>query len=88
MHTRRVGNSCAGAVAFATLITVVSAWTLVHATASIERDPFHFAATMIENGNLSAPQSVTVRGGSVGEGFEHGRPDLLAPAPLCPGTCA
>lgn len=69
------------------MITVVSAWTLVHATASIERDPFDFTATT-EDPNVPDTQTVTVIGGSLGEGSEQDRPDLLAPAPVCPGTCA
>ena len=86
MNRRIPGNCSAGAVTCATTITAVSAWTLVQATAAIDRDPFHLAALM-EKAD-AAPRTVTVIGRSVLEEFEDDRPDLLAPAPICLGTCA
>jgi hypothetical protein len=49
MNTRTVGPSRFTAAAFATLITVFSAWAFVNSTASTERDPFQLAAVAAAN---------------------------------------
>ena len=40
------------AAACAAVITATSAWALVHASASSERDPFQFAAAMAANASV------------------------------------
>jgi hypothetical protein len=37
------------AAAVATVITAIGAWAFVSASASVDRDPFHFAETMAAN---------------------------------------
>jgi len=49
MSTRIVGLNRFVAAAGATVITAVSAWAFVNSTASVDRDPFHFAAVMAAN---------------------------------------
>src|SRR5262249_60723466 len=56
MNTRVVGPSRAFAAVSATVITAVSAWAFVSSTASIERDPFHFASTMAANAKARVAQ--------------------------------
>lgn len=62
MSTRILGLSRFVAAAGATVITAVSAWAFVNSTASIERDPFHFAAVMAANAQvrIARVQSRTV----------------------------
>jgi hypothetical protein len=89
MNPRTVRKGCVGAAACAMVITAVSAWTLVNATASSERDPFHFASIMTENARVRAAESVTLSGDPLPEEVpDDGLPDLLALPPLCPGACA
>jgi hypothetical protein len=49
MNTRVVGPSRVVAAAGAAVITAVGAWAFVTSSASIERDPFHFASIMAAN---------------------------------------
>ena len=56
MKTRFVGPSRCVAAASATVITAVSAWAFVSSSASIERDPFQFAAIMAANGKVHVAQ--------------------------------
>ena len=56
MNTVTAGLSRLAIAACASAITAVSAWAFVDGTASIERDPFHFASTMAANAKVhSAP---------------------------------
>jgi hypothetical protein len=56
MNTRFVGPRRFVAAASATIITAVSAWAFVSSSASIERDPFHFAAIMAANAKVHVAQ--------------------------------
>jgi hypothetical protein len=56
MNTRIVGLRRFVAAASATVITAVSAWAFVSSSASIERDPFQFAAVMAANAKLHVAQ--------------------------------
>ena len=49
MNTRLVAPSRVFAAASAAVITAISAWAFVTSSASIERDPFHFASIMAAN---------------------------------------
>jgi hypothetical protein len=55
MNTR-VGLNHFFAAAGATVITAVGAWAFVSASASTERDPFQFAATMAANSKARVAQ--------------------------------
>ena len=57
MTTRTVGPSRFVAAASATVITAVSAWAFVSSSASIERDPFHFASIMAANARVQIAQA-------------------------------
>jgi hypothetical protein len=57
MNTRVVGPSRLVAAASAAVITAVSAWAFVTSSASIERDPFRFAAIMAANAQVRIAQS-------------------------------
>jgi hypothetical protein len=52
MTTRTVGPSRFVAAASAVVITAVSAWAFVSSSASIDRDPFHFASVMSANAKV------------------------------------
>ena len=56
MTTRAVGPSRFVAAASAAVITAVSAWAFVSSSASIERDPFHFASIMSANAKVRIAQ--------------------------------
>ena len=56
MTTRTVGPSRFVAAASAAVITAVSAWAFVSSSASIERDPFHFASIMSANARVRIAQ--------------------------------
>ena len=56
MNTRVVGPSRAFAAVSAAVITAVSAWAFVSSSASIERDPFHFASIMAANASVRVAQ--------------------------------
>ena len=56
MNTRTGGPSRFVAAVSATVITAVSAWAFVTSSASIERDPFQFAATMAANSKARVAQ--------------------------------
>ena len=56
MTTRTVGPSRFVAAASATVITAVSAWAFVSSSASIDRDPFHFASIMNANAKVRVAQ--------------------------------
>lgn len=43
--------------ACASAITAASTWAFVDATASTDRDPFHFASTMAANSNVRVAQA-------------------------------
>ena len=53
MNTRVIGLSRFMAVTSAAVITAVGAWACVSSTASIERDPFHFASIKAANATVS-----------------------------------
>jgi len=57
MKTHTVGLSRCFAAASATVITAVSAWAFVSSSASIERDPFHFASIMAANAKVQIAQA-------------------------------
>jgi hypothetical protein len=56
MKTRIVGPSRFVAAGSAAVITAVSAWAFVSSSASIERDPFQFAAIMAANAKAHVAQ--------------------------------
>jgi hypothetical protein len=56
MKTRFVGLSRVVAAASVTGITAVSAWAFVSSSASIERDPFQFAAVIAANARVHVAQ--------------------------------
>ena len=56
MNTPTVGLSRLTAAACATVITAVSAWAFVSSSASIDRDPFHFASIMAANAQVRVAQ--------------------------------
>jgi hypothetical protein len=56
MNTPTVGLSRLTAAACATVITAVSAWAFVSSSASIDRDPFHFASIMAANAKVRVAQ--------------------------------
>ena len=56
MSTRTVGTSRFVAAASAAFITAVGAWAFVSSSASIERDPFHFASIMAANSQVRMAQ--------------------------------
>jgi hypothetical protein len=56
MSTVTTALSRFAVAACASAITAVSGWAFLDSTASIERDPFHFASTMAANAKVhSAP---------------------------------
>ena len=57
MNTRFVGPSRIVAAAGAAVITAVGAWAFVSSSASIERDPFHFASIMAANARVHVAQA-------------------------------
>jgi hypothetical protein len=89
MDTRTVRLSRFSAAACAMMITAVSAWTLVNATASRARDPFQFASIMAANAQVRVAQTVGSQGDQPPEEVSvYTPPDLLAPPPPCLGSCA
>lgn len=56
MNTRVVDLNRIVAAASATVITAVGAWAFVSSSASIERDPFHFASVMAANARVRMAQ--------------------------------
>lgn len=56
MNTLTVRLSRLTAAACATVITAVSAWAFVSSSASIDRDPFHFASIMAANSKVRVAQ--------------------------------
>lgn len=56
MSTRIVGLNRLLAAGTATVITAISGWAFVSSTASIERDPFHFASIMNANAQVRVAQ--------------------------------
>ena len=56
MTTRTVGPNRFVAAVSAAVITAVSAWAFVSSSASIERDPFHFASIMSANAKVRIAQ--------------------------------
>jgi hypothetical protein len=56
MKTRIVGPSRFVAAGGATVIAAVSAWAFVSSSASIDRDPFQFAAIMAANAKVHVAQ--------------------------------
>lgn len=57
MNTVTTGLSRFAIAACASAITAVSAWAFVDSTASLERDPFHFASTMAANAKVRVAQT-------------------------------
>ena len=64
MNTRVIGLSRFMAVTSAAVITAVGAWGFVSSTASIERDPFHFASIMSANAKVRIAQLNTRTAGT------------------------
>jgi hypothetical protein len=56
MKNRTIGLNRFVAAGSATVITAVSAWAFVSSSASIERDPFHFASIMAANAKVRVAQ--------------------------------
>jgi hypothetical protein len=56
MTTRTVGPNRFVAAVSAAVITAVSTWAFVSSSASIERDPFHFASIMSANAKVRIAQ--------------------------------
>ena len=56
MSTRTAATSQFVAAASAALLTAGSAWAFVSSSASIERDPFHFASIMAANAHVRMAQ--------------------------------
>ena len=81
MKTRFVGLSRSVAAASATVFTAVSAWAFVSSSASIERDPFHFASIMAANAKVRVAQ-VQIRAASTCPNNPEARDPL---APVCLG---
>ena len=95
MNTRGVMRGCVSIGACAAMISAASVWALVNATASAERDPFHFASIMLENSRAHAAGTVTVLADPVAEQLpQHNLPggpnlpDLFALPPACLRACA
>lgn len=76
MNTCIVSVSRFVAAAGAAVITAVSAWAFVSSSASIERDPFHFAALMAANAKVRVAQ-VQIRAASICPNNPEAR-DVLA----------
>jgi len=57
MNTVTTGLSRFAIAACASAIAAVSTWAFVDGTASIERDPFHFASTMAANAKVRVAQT-------------------------------
>jgi hypothetical protein len=57
MNTVTAKLSRLAIAACASAITAVSAWAFVDSTASLERDPFHFASTMAANAKVRVAQA-------------------------------
>ena len=88
MNTRTVRLSRFSAAACTMAITAVSIWAFVDSTASIERDPFHFAWVMAANAKMRIVQTAGQRSDQLPEVRDYGLPDLLAPLPACLKGCA
>jgi hypothetical protein len=56
MNTVAAGLNRFAIAVCASAITAVSSWAFVGGTASIERDPFHFASTMAANAKVRVAQ--------------------------------
>jgi hypothetical protein len=85
MNTPTVGFSRLTAAACATAITIVGAWAFVSATASGERDPFHFAAVMAANAQVARTAQLQARNAAPTcrtEPLNSGGP-VSRPAPVC-----
>jgi len=57
MNTVTAGLSRFAIAACASAITAVSSWAFVDSTASLGRDPFHFASTMAANAKVRVAQA-------------------------------
>ena len=57
MKSVTLGFSRIAAAACAAVITATSAWAFVYSSASIERDPFQFAAVMTANASVHTAQA-------------------------------
>jgi hypothetical protein len=57
MNTVTAGLSRVAIAACASAITAVSTWAFLDGTASMERDPFHFASTMAANAKVRVAQT-------------------------------
>jgi hypothetical protein len=89
MTARTVRLNRFRAAACATVITAVSTWAFVDSTASIERDPFRFAAIMASNAKVRLVHIFGTHAGSAPEAVRnYGQPDVLVPPPACLKGCA
>ena len=89
MNTRTIRISHLSAAGCAMVITAVGAWAFVNSTASVERDPFQFAAVMAANAKAQAARFAMTYGDHMQELVRDYRvPDLSAPPPACLGGCS
>lgn len=89
MNTPTVRLSRFSAAACATAITAISAWAFVSSTASLERDPFQFAAIMAANAEARTAQTAVPHRDRLPQQVRvYELPGLLAPAPRCSGGCS
>lgn len=88
MNARTLQLRRFSAAVCAAVITAVSAWMFVSATASVERDPFQLARTMAANGKVRVAQSVeSQRDHRPKQVRAYELPDLLVPPPACLKGC-
>ena len=80
MTTLSTGLSRFAVAACAIAITAVSGWAFVDGTASIDRDPFHFASTMAANAKVRVAQTESRTASNCTN--KSGIPGRL-PAPVC-----
>jgi hypothetical protein len=86
MNTR-VGLNQFFAAAGATVITAAGAWAFVSGSASIDRDPFQFAATMAANAKAHAAQVRVAQVQSRTTSTCPNNPEVRDPlAPTCLGS--
>jgi hypothetical protein len=89
MNTPTIRLNRFSAAAGAMMITAVSAWAFVNSTASIERDPFRFAAIMVTNAKANSAQPAGPHVDYLSREVRvYGRTGLLAPFPLCLTGCS
>jgi hypothetical protein len=89
MNTPTVRLSRFSAAACATAITAVSAWSFVSSSASIDRDPYQFAAIMAKNADAHLAQTAASQRDRLPQQVRvSALPGLVAPVPVCVGPCS